>query len=99
MSELPHPSSPSDPQSAQHAGGAAPGQSPAAPQRDAADAAGEKSGPGRGVVLAIVASGLLVLVILLSLVGFFGARALMGEGDAAQPITSQAELLAQMLAV
>lgn len=50
-----------------------------------------KPGPGKGPILAMVGCGLLALVLLLSLVGFFGVRALMGDGDDEQPATSQEE--------
>lgn len=42
---------------------------------------GGGSGPDRGPIPAIVGCGLLVLVLLLALGGFFGVRALMGDGD------------------
>lgn len=73
-----------------------PPQSPRPPGTDGQPSAtpqqGEisgKPGPGKGPILAIVGCGLLVLVLLLSLVGFFGVRALMGDGDDEQPTTSQ----------
>lgn len=78
---------PAPAQDPQH-GVAAPGRPPATPPQGEA---GGKPGLGKGPILAIVGCGLLVLVLLLSLVGFFGVRALMGDGDDEQPATSQEE--------
>ncbi|MGO1225368.1 MAG: hypothetical protein ACTMH5_00905 [Brachybacterium sp.] len=82
-----------DPQQSQQGqngqpGTAIPGQPPVMPQQGAA---GGKSGLGKGPILAMVGCGLLILVLVLSLVGFFGVRALMGSGDEEQPTSSQEE--------
>ncbi|GAA4519140.1 hypothetical protein GCM10023160_02420 [Brachybacterium paraconglomeratum] len=79
------PQSPPGPHGQQPDG--APGGGPVIPQQGEP---GGKSGRSKGPVLAAVGCGLLLLVLLLSLVGFFGVRALMGDGDE-QSASSQEE--------
>lgn len=76
---------PVPPQGPQH-GASAPGGDATSPRQGEA---GEKSGLGKGPILAMVGCGLMVLVLLLALVGFFGVRALMGA--AYPPASSQEE--------
>ncbi|HEX7352625.1 hypothetical protein [Brachybacterium sp.] len=53
---------------------------------------GGQGGRGKGPILVAVGCGLLILVLVLALVGFFGVRALMGDDDSAdRPSASQEE--------
>lgn len=61
---------------------------PGTPQQGQQDG---KGGPGKGPILVAVGCGLLILVLLLALVGFFGVRALIGDDESGEQTSASEE--------
>lgn len=97
MSQPPHAPGPDGPQHSGPAGPQHPGPDgphhpgPAGPQHPDQSPQGGSTARSKGPIIAAVGCGLLIVLLVLSVVGFFGVRALMGEDESAEQSSAPQE--------